>query len=63
MSGYLGELRTELRRLHEGAGGIDELSNVVNSMNDKNEDLQRLLRSEQEARKRAEEQVFVTKRE
>ena len=63
VTGYLGELRHELRRLHEGAGGIDELSNVVNSMNDKNEDLQRLLRSEQEHRKRAEDQLFETKRQ
>lgn len=32
-------------------------------MNDKNEDLQRLLRSEQEHRKRAEDQLFETKRQ
>ena len=58
---YLVDLKKELRRLHEGAGGIDELSTMLEQMQLKNDELRREATREQERRKGVEDELVVTK--
>jgi len=55
------DLKKELRRLHEGAGGIDELSSMLEQMQIKNDDLRRENSREQDRRKVVEDELVVTK--